>query len=274
MERYSGVKRVKRKIGLVIIGLLSILAIAGCGDKKEKQIIDQSQSELLEQAADMLIGGFAQMDSDTLETFLNQSDLQINLILMQSKIPAEKEAFKSAAEAWKAAVEESGEYVSHQAYKITSERNDIIVSADIKFKNRDGEIKFMFDDSSYLKSMEVNPAYAKSEILKKAGLNTLLGMGTVFSVLIFIAFTISLLKYIPGLLENMQEKFRRQRNKTDSVTVLKEKEVQEEVEETTEDSLELIAVIMAAVAAESGMSEEDFVVCSVKRRKSNKWRAL
>ena len=45
-----------------------------------------------------------------------------------------------------------------------------------------------------------------SEILEKAGLNTLLGMGTVFVMLIFMSFIISLIKYVPALLNGTSKK--------------------------------------------------------------------
>ncbi len=46
--------------------------------------------------------------------------------------------------------------------------------------------------------MDVSAHYSTGEILEKAGLNTVLGMGTVFVVLIFISFIISSVKYIPA----------------------------------------------------------------------------
>ena len=102
------------------------------------------------------------------------------------------------------------------------------------------------------------------EILTKAGLNTLLGMGTVFAVLIFLALIISTLKYIPMLLEGMSKK-------SEEVPAAKETAVEEVavVEET--DDLELIAVITAAIAAQEGTSTDGFVVRSIKRRPSNNW---
>lgn len=45
-----------------------------------------------------------------------------------------------------------------------------------------------------------------AEIFAKAGMNTILGMGVVFSVLIFISFIISLFKYLPDLIEQFHAK--------------------------------------------------------------------
>ena len=54
--------------------------------------------------------------------------------------------------------------------------------------------------------MDVSAHYSTGEILEKAGLNTVLGMGTVFVVLIFISFIIYLLGYIPKLQEKLANK--------------------------------------------------------------------
>ena len=82
--------------------------------------------------------------------------------------------------------------------------------------------------------------------MEKAGLNTLLGMGTVFAVLIFISFLISLFKYIPAIQNAFGKK---------------------------KDDLELIAVISAAIAAAEETTTDGFVVRSIKRRPSNKWNS-
>ena len=48
--------------------------------------------------------------------------------------------------------------------------------------------------------MVVNVVYGNKELVKQAGMNTLIGMGTVFIVLIFISFIISMMKFLPALL--------------------------------------------------------------------------
>ena len=102
--------------------------------------------------------------------------------------------------------------------------------------------------------------------MQKAGLNTLLGMGTVFAVLLFMSFLISLFKYVPMLINKKEEK---------------EEPVQKEAvaqvvnasDEAEMDETELVAVIAAAIAAYEGTTTDGFVVRSIKRRKSNKWNS-
>lgn len=115
-------------------------------------------------------------------------------------------------------------------------------------------------------------AYAATfgEKMARAGLNTLLGMGTVFAVLIFISFIISLFKYIP-MLQNKLKNDGKVISKKESSDYIDEKSIvsQEPILEEDLYSEELVAVIAAAVAAAEGGFAEDFVVYSIKKR--NHW---
>ena len=127
-----------------------------------------------------------------------------------------------------------------------------------------------------MESMTVDAEYSMGEILKKAGLNTVLGMGTVFTVLIFISFLISLFKFIPALLGA-------KKREEPSVAPVQSAAAQTSApavsEAAKEDDTELIAVIAAAIAAareEAGMDEAaagGFYVRSIRRRPSNKWNS-
>lgn len=98
--------------------------------------------------------------------------------------------------------------------------------------------------------------------MKEAGLNTLMGMGIVFAVLILISFVISLFKLV-----NRPEK-----KKEGSASAVKAPEpVVEESEDVTDDC-EIVAVITAAIMAlmsEAGeeVPEDGLVVRSIRRRK-------
>ena len=93
----------------------------------------------------------------------------------------------------------------------------------------------------------------------KAGMNTVMGISVVFAILILICLIIYGFNVIPVL----QEKFKKNQSET-KVEIAKT-----EVDSATEsqpDDLELIAVITAAIAMQTGASTDDFVVRSIKRR--------
>lgn len=94
------------------------------------------------------------------------------------------------------------------------------------------------------------------EILKTALIHTLLGMGTVFVVLIVISLIISLFKFIPVI----QEKLSKKKAGPVAAAPVQAEPVVEEVEEETDD-LEIVAVITAAVAAAMGTGSTDGLWC-------------
>ena len=114
--------------------------------------------------------------------------------------------------------------------------------------------------------MVVTAVYSKGELLKSAGLNTLLGMGTVFVVLIFISFIISLFKYLPAL---FAKKAKMPEAKPEQKAAVENKPAAKS--EDLMNDKELVAVITAAIYAASAdavtgaVSKDKLVVRSIRR---------
>ena len=251
----------KRKISLLLCVLVMALSFVGCSEEK----VSKSTKETLEQSAEVFIGSFSQMADKDLESFKTVSDFQLNYIMMSNYLPVTGENFLAIINSWQAAEAECGEYVGHGDYVVEATNDGYEVSTEAEYKNRKATILFVFDENMNVESMDVSAKFSMGEILTKAGLNTLLGMGTVFAVLIFLAFLISLMQYIPVLMELFEKK-----NKKVEVKEVAQTEAVVETEEMTDD-LELIAVITAAIAAQEGTSTDGFVVRSIRRRTSNNW---
>ncbi len=100
------------------------------------------------------------------------------------------------------------------------------------------------------------------EKLVEAAYNTLLGMGTVFIVLIFISCIISLFGFIP----KMQNAFKKKDKKITETKAEKVEEAPATESVAVTDDTELIAVIAAAIAMENNTTTDAFVVRSIKRR--------
>ena len=251
----------KRKISLLLCVLVMALSFVGCSEEK----VSKSTKETLEQSAEVFIGSFSQMADKDLESFKTVSDFQLNYIMMSNYLPVTGENFLAIINSWQAAEAECGEYVGHGDYVVEATNDGYEVSTEAEYKNRKATILFVFDEKMNVESMDVSAKFSMGEVLTKAGLNTLLGMGTVFVVLIFLAFLISLMKYIPVLMSFFEKK--------DKEAGAKEAVQTETVAETAEltDDLELIAVITAAIAAQEGTSTDGFVVRSIRRRTSNNW---
>lgn len=98
------------------------------------------------------------------------------------------------------------------------------------------------------------------EKMANAAFNTVIGIVSVFLVLLLISFVISLFKYIPKI----QETFGRK--KKGSVEEALENAIAHiEQKEELADDTELVAVITAAICAATGTSSDSFVVRSIKK---------
>lgn len=98
-----------------------------------------------------------------------------------------------------------------------------------------------------------------SEKMANAGINTLLGMGTVFIVLIIIMLVIMSFNLFNGSSKKKEEK----KTVTDSVD---NAVAQISANEEASDDTELVAVIAAAIAAFEGSASTDgYVVRSIRR---------
>ena len=99
-------------------------------------------------------------------------------------------------------------------------------------------------------------------VFEQALLNTLMGMGTVFAVLIFISLLISLFVYIPSIERALKNRSSKKEKKAAQEEVVEEEELV--------DDGELVAVITAAIMAANGgaaVSADKLVVRSIKRVK-------
>ena len=104
--------------------------------------------------------------------------------------------------------------------------------------------------------------------MSEGAITLVLGMGTVFAVLILISFIISAFKLIAKVENALKNKASKKEIKEEAVnnTI-----AQIEEREELADDLELVAVIAAAIASYEGTSTDGFVVRSIRKANRNKW---
>ena len=256
----------KRKISLLVCVLALVFAFTGCGNKDVIEYDPATVEQGCEQVFAIIASGSISDEQVSSMSDWNQGYLMAQFE-SQTGVKMDAEDFITAIQGWNASADECGQYVSHGDYAFKSTSSTLTVTAPAEFTDRKADLEFTFDENLKLESFTVNASFSTGEILKKAGLNTLLGMGTVFCVLIFMSFIISLFKYVPALVDKSSKKQAEEPKKAapapaPAVTVSPEM-----------DDTELAAVIAAAIAAYEGTSTDGFVVRSIKRRKSNKWNA-
>ena len=200
----------KKRVLLVIGLVLSLFLITGCGKKEIK-----ADTKAIESKARMMMALLESADINGLKDFQDSSDfLKQSQVAQLTSMDANGnyislndtkiEDFEGVVDAWVAADKELGAFVSaDNDFEIEQKGSDTTATVKVKFKNRDADVILAFDSATArLKNMTVNGDYSRGEVLKKAGLNTLLGMGTVFVVLIIIALVISLFNFLPGVKES------------------------------------------------------------------------
>lgn len=259
----------KKIISFVLVVLTLVLGMVGCSN--DKATISQEDQANLATYTQKIVQTLSLLTEENYAELRSLPNLEIDLTLRQGfGIPIEADEFLELMDVWESAVKECGELNLEENYNYTFKENSdgIAVTFEGDFKKRDATITVQFDKNQYVKTMNVSAHFSTGEILKKAGLNTVLGMGVVFAVLIFLAFIISLLKYIPMLLE------RKTKKSTMEFIIDADEDNDEDDTDVEEyvDDLELVAVITAAIAANEGTSSDGFVVRSIKRRTNNQWK--
>lgn len=147
--------------------------------------------------------------------------------------------------------------------------NQIIVEVKITGEKQDAVAEIIFSNDVFmrLESVALNPVSSMWQLMGKAALNTLIGMWTVFAVLILISFIISCFRLIAKVQDAAakRKEAKAAGKNAGADNAVAQIEAREAADET--DDLELVAVITAAIAASQGSASADgFVVRSVIRR--------
>ena len=275
-------KQNMKRMLLVLCMAVCFFALSACGSASEEAVepISPEIEQTMSDGAKSYLEQFASYSDEDLAAQLKQAEKQKNTVI------------ESAISSWTSSKDDLGKMGEVQS--VTVERADddsytAVVQA--SFEKRDLTFSLTAEESvsSYggtslvptELSFVVN--YSFGEKMEKAALNTLMGMGVVFVVLIFISWLIGCFKYInrweEGLKKKQQEKERAAAPApapapapaAAPAPAPQAAPVQAEADLT--DDTELVAVIAAAIAASEGKpSAEGLVVRSIKRVPNANWK--
>ena len=169
---------------------------------------------------------------------------------------------ESAMTAWTAVKDDVGEMKEVGSAEVEYSNSEYTAVVPVEFADEDVEFTYVFDDTLSPTSLAVDIQYSFGTTMKNAALNTLMGIGTVFVILVMLIFLISLFKYIPGsgAYQAKAKKSSEPAPAAAPVPVVASAQTPEAA-----DDKELIAVIAAAIAASEGTSTDGFVVRSIRK---------
>jgi sodium pump decarboxylase gamma subunit len=253
---------------LTLICLITcVFGLTACGSEDTLTELEQSKVTTAESYASETI-------VPVLQLFMNDDNASIldgytadevaYWVNSQFSVSTDGYAFINAVSSFNSAKDTMGQIVSIGEAEAEIDDDQIVVYVQVEGEKKDAEAEIIFSNDMFLvlESASLNPVSSMGELMGKAALNTLIGMGTVFIVLILISCIISLFKYIPMIQEFFTKKTKDTAGVDNAVAQIT---IQEEAA-GGEDDLELVAVIAAAIAASEGASSADgFVVRSIRK---------
>ena len=264
--------------------LACIFGLAACGSEKElteyeKNKVAVAQEIAVESVIPLLDSYTEENEENDLSEFtmeeiayqVEREQYQLYQMTGQRMFGVDGYAFYSAVESFRSGMDSVGGIQSVGTVTSKIDGDQIIVDVEIVGVKKDAVVEVIFSNDRFLvmESAALNPVSTMGELMTGAALNTLIGMGTVFTVLILISCIISCFRVIPAI----QKKFAD--NKTKKTTEKESSGVDNAVtqivdqEEISGDDLELAAVIAAAIAAFEGSASTDgFVVRSIRRQRN------
>lgn len=250
-----------------------IIGLTACGggetltesQQTKKQEAERRAGEIVHLFADDLCQGSSFKVQDlTLEEieYLSEEKLEIHV---------DGYAVSKAVSSFQSGLEVIGKITGTGEAKVKFDGDQIVVELEVQGEKKDAVAEVILSNDMFykLESASLNPKSTFWEMMAKAGLNTLIGMFTVFAVLILISLIISCFGVIPKI-QAAAAKRREAKQTVEQAAGIDNAVAQiaaREEESGEEDDLELVAVIAAAIAASEGAASADgFVVRSIRRR--------
>lgn len=261
-----------KKCIAILCMITCLFGLTACGSEAGLSEYEQHKVGNAQQLADeMVLYLFSQyMDDAAASSFDDYTAEEIEYILNnQYSIYVDGNAFIKAIDSFHSAGESMGAITGTNGSTAEIDGSEIIVEVEVtgEKKNATAEIIFSNDMFMTLQSAALNPSATVGELMGNAALNTLIGMGTVFAVLILISLIISAFGVIPKIQANMAKKKAAQTEVSGVDNAVTQIVEQETIEEEETDDCELVAVIAAAIAASEGaVTTDGFVVRSIRRR--------
>lgn len=240
-----------KKLVSIFAVITCVFALTACGAAKANTL---SGSPLPDASSEASIIAYGEQLVGSMDSIVRQDGVDQY---------SDDAVFGPALEGYANSIEDIGEVQGYDNEQVVLDSDgNYLINIGIDGTSHDADIVITVDQKTGSPSnVATNVRYTTGEMMEQAGLNTLLGMGTTFVILILLCLIISCFAFIGKSQENKKKK----------AAAVKEAEAPAPapaaaVEEEVADDDELIAVIAAAVAASEGQTTTDgFVVRSIRK---------
>ena len=232
-----------KKFFALVCMITCIFGLTACGDETaltEYEAVKVAGAE--KKAADVIVPLFemyAENDTTPLEEYTPEEIA--HLISEKYDVEVDGNVFRSGLESYSSALESMGEFVDIGQAEAAIHDKQIVVTVQVQGRDKNAEAEVIFSNDVFLnlESAAMNPVSSMGELMGKAALNTVIGMGTVFVVLILISWIIACFGFIP----NIQAKFSKKKEAKPSLPAPAAVPAVQAQEDESDDQ-ELIAVIV------------------------------
>ena len=240
----------KKKILFLACCLMTMFLITACGSSKEVTYGDYSKEDLEYMSERTAASVLALSQQEVIEyvAYYEQyakedEDAALNYNLLSD---------------WAEVMNQVGEFEGYSDFAVDKSGKTVTATLELDFSKRNARLIYVFNSINMdVTAINIEPIYTLGETMQKAALNTVMGIGTVFVILVLISLVIRAFGIIPYL----EKKFKGTPEKP-----VETMPAPMDFDDDQTDDLELVAVIAAAIACETGTSTDSFVVRSIRRR--------
>ena len=264
----------KKFLSLVCM-ITCIFGLTACGSEETYTDYEQRKMDTAIQIATQYVIPSLENfeDEAALESFSEYTADEVAYMVQENVgITVDGYAYKTAIESFNSAKKSIGGITAVGDAEAAIDDDQIIVHVDVTGAKQNAQAEVIFTNDMFLsmESAALNPVESMGGLMTKAALNTLIGMGTVFVMLILLSLLISLFRFIPNPEAKKAAEAKAAKAAKEAEAAVIAQTAPAQAEENLADDGELVAVIAAAIAAAEGTTTDGFVVRSIRKVKRNR----
>ncbi len=259
----------KKRIALALCTLMVMLMLGACGTDPTAVDYNGRSYEELETEAYQNATTAAQLASFYTENGFTEADITADLIEALAVNYGFTEEQIMAGVRWMELTEEYGEFeeVVEDSFSVEKAGNTLTSDITLTFEKRSVDFQVVYTYYSMeVTGLTLEPIYSMGEKMSKAGMNTVISVSIVFLVLVLISLIIAGFNIFPYLEKKKKQKKEQAAPQRAPQPAPAAVPVPAAAPAAVSDDTELVAVIAAAIAADTGMPASDFIVRSIRRR--------